>query len=273
MSGHAPFAVHPLVRKLDSICDLTDEVREAVAELPMRIMELKADQDIVREGDHTSRSCGLLEGLACSFKVTGQGKRQITALHIPGDIPDLQSLHLQRLDTSVATMEPCTVAFIQHEDLRRLCKGVPEATDAFWRATLIDSAIFREWTTNVGQRTALSRMAHLLCELVVRLRAVGFGEGDRFDVVITQTELADATGMSTVHTNRTLKELRARNLITWKGPALEILDWEALTLLGDFDPSYLHLKRRAGDTVKGSPIRTHSRDNPALINGSTMGPR
>lgn len=244
MSTRSRTAIHPLVRKLESICDLPNDARAALASLPARIMELKADQDIVREGDKTSRSCGLIEGFACSFKMTGEGRRQITAFHVAGDIPDLQSLHLEVLDTGVSTLTPCTVAFVQHDDLRELCAEIPSVTAAFWRATLIDAAIFREWTTNVGQRQAFSRTAHVLCEFAVRLRAIGLVDGYTFDLPITQTELADATGMSVVHTNRTLQELRARKLIAWKGASLEILNWDELATIGDFDPTYLHLNSR-----------------------------
>jgi CRP-like cAMP-binding protein len=259
MSTHSPIAIHPLIRKLDSICDLSNDARAAVSSLPVRIMELKADQDVVREGDRTSRCFGLLEGFACSFKVTGEGRRQITAFHMAGDIPDLQSLHLEVLDTGVSTLTPCTVAFVQHEHLRDLCAEIPSVTSAFWRATLIDAAIFREWTMNVGQRQAISRTAHVLCELTVRMRAIGLATADTFDLPITQTELADATGMSIVHTNRSVQELRGRKLIAWKDGKLTILDWDELADVGDFDQTYLHLKRSHGSTNQMLPNVNSSR--------------
>ena len=182
---------HPLVRKLDSICILTQNEREALLNLPMQVQDIRARQDVVREGDRPSRSCLLLEGVACSFKITGEGKRQITAFHVSGDMPDLQSLHLRTLDTSVGTITACKVGFIQHESLRELCARFAGITNAFWRQTLIDSATFREWTANLGQREAYSRVAHVLCELVTRMRVVGLVQDHTCHFPITQSELAD----------------------------------------------------------------------------------
>jgi CRP-like cAMP-binding protein len=208
----------------------------------MQVMDLRADQDIVREGDRPTRSCALLEGFACTYKITEEGRRQITAFHISGDIPDLQSLHLKVLDTSLGTITPCKVGFIQHESLRDLCERHPRIASALWPQTLIDAAIFREWTTNVGRREAYSRRAHILCEMVVRMRAVGLAQDYTCDLPITQSEFADAAGLSTVHVNRTLQELRGEELIILKGTTLQVLDWDGLTRAGDFDPTYLHLE-------------------------------
>ena len=235
---------HPLIRKLESIFTLTDEERDALVSLPMQIADLKADQDVVREGDRPSRSFVLLEGFACTYKVTGEGKRQIMAFHISGDIPDLQSLHLKVLDNSVGTITPCKVGFIQHETLHDLCERFPRIARALWRETLIDASIFREWITNVGRRDGTSRMAHILCEMMVRLRAVGLAQDHTCDLPITQSELADATGLTTVHVNRVLQQLRGAGLITLKGGVLSVLDWDGLKKAGDFDPTYLHLEQK-----------------------------
>jgi CRP-like cAMP-binding protein len=234
---------NPLIRKLDSIFTLTDDERQALETLPMQIVVIKENQDIVRVGDSPSRSCVLLSGFTCTYKMTGDGKRQIMAFNIPGDIPDLQSLHLEVLDNSLGTLTPCRVGFIPHEALRDLCVRYPRITAAFWRETLIDAAIFREWVMNVGQREAYERMAHLFCELMVRLRAVGLADDHGCDLPITQGEFADAIGVSTVHVNRVLQEMRANGLIELKGDRLNIPDWETLKRTGDFDPTYLHLKR------------------------------
>ncbi|HLM20878.1 MAG TPA: Crp/Fnr family transcriptional regulator [Propionibacteriaceae bacterium] len=236
--------VTPLIRKLESIFTLSDDERQAVLDLPLQVMHLKADQDIVREGDRPTRSCALLDGFACTFKVTAEGKRQITAFHIPGDIPDLQSLHLEVLDTSLATLTRCKVGFIQHEALQDLCDRHPRIAKALWRETLIDAAIFREWTVNVGRREAYARIAHILCELVVRMKAVGLAEGHTVQIPITQNEFADATGLSNVHVNRVLQALRSDGLIILKGDTLQVLDWDQLKQAGDFDPTYLHLQRK-----------------------------
>jgi CRP-like cAMP-binding protein len=160
---------------------------------------------------------------------------------VPGDIPDLQSLHLKVLDNSIATICPSTVGFIQHEDLRRVCDRYPRITAALWRETLVDASIFREWLLNIGRREAYTRMAHLLCEFLARLKAVGLTKDGTFDLPITQVELADAVGTSTVHVNRVLQALRANGLIQTKGTQVNIPDWDKLKEAGDFDPLYLHL--------------------------------
>jgi CRP-like cAMP-binding protein len=165
------------------------------------------------------------------------------AFYVPGDMPDLQSLHLQVLDNSLVTVTPCTVGFIQHEDLRRVCDRYPRITAALWRETLVDASIFREWVLNVGRRDAFSRMAHLLCELRVKLKAVGLAENDTFDLPITQSELADAIGASNVHVNWVLQELRAKGLIRSKRTQMIIPDWEKLKEAAGFDPLYLHLEQ------------------------------
>ena len=234
---------HPIIAKLESILTLTDEEKAAILRLPMQVMTLRADQDVVREGDRPSRCCALLEGFTCVYKVTNTGKRQIMAFHIPGDIPDLQSLHLTTLDNSVGTLTPCRVGFIQHEHLRELCHAQPRLAGAFWRQTLVDGAVFREWMLNVGRREAYGRTAHLLCEMVSRLRAVGLVQNDTCELPITQSELGDAMGLSTVHVNRTLQDLRAAGLISLKGGLLSVLDWDGLKHAGEFDPTYLHLVR------------------------------
>jgi CRP-like cAMP-binding protein len=231
----------PLIRRLESIFVLSDDERAALENLPMHVQDLRADQDIVREGDRPSRSCLLLDGYAATYKMTGDGKRQIMAFHIPGDIPDLQSLHLRVLDNSLGTLTQCRVGFIQHEALRDLCRRYPRLNDALWRQTLIDAAIFREWVTNIGRRDAYNRIAHLFCEWVVRLRTVGLVRDHTCELPMTQSELGDAMGISTVHVNRVLQELRGNGLISLRGSTLRVLDWEQLKQVGDFDPTYLHL--------------------------------
>ncbi|KLK89912.1 Crp/Fnr family transcriptional regulator [Microvirga vignae] len=231
----------PLIRKLESIFALTDDERQALLDLPMQVAVLAEDQDIVREGDRPSRSFTILSGFTCTYKMTGDGKRQIVAFCIPGDVPDVQSLHLKVLDISVATLTPCSVGFITHEDLWDLCMRYPRIAAAFWRETLVEGAIFREWVLNVGRREAYPRMAHVLCELLVRLRAVGLAQDHACNLPITQGEFADALGITTVHVNRVLQQMRADGLIELKGDRLKVPDWETLKQVGDFDPIYLHL--------------------------------
>jgi CRP-like cAMP-binding protein len=228
----------------ESFFTLDESERAALLNLPLQLTTLRADQDIVREGDRPTRSCALLEGFAATFKITPEGKRQITAFHIPGDIPDLQSLHLEVLDSSLGTLTPCRVGFTQHEALHDLCDRYPRIARALWRETLIDASIFREWTVNVGRREAYARIAHILCALMTRLRAVGLTKDHTCEIPITQIEFADAAGLSNVHVNRVFQALRSDGLITLKGHTLKTLDWDQLQNAGEFDPTYLHLQRR-----------------------------
>jgi CRP-like cAMP-binding protein len=237
---HSPHSL--MIRKLDSIFRLSKEEKQALQTLQIQVQVIGAHKDIARIGDSPSQCCLLVEGYISVYKLTDKGKRQIMAFHVPGDMPDLQSLHLQVLDNSLMTATLCTVGFIQHDDLHRVSERYPRITSALWRETLVDASIFREWVLNVGRRDAVTRMAHLLCELRVKLKAVGLAEDDTFDLPFTQVELADAIGTSNVHVNRVLKELRARGLIQSEGTRLTIPDWEKLKELAGFDPLYLHLK-------------------------------
>jgi CRP-like cAMP-binding protein len=232
-----------LVAKLDRVLALADEERSALAHLPLQIVALRADQDIVREGDMPSRTCILVEGHACTYSTTGGGRRQIMAFHIPGDMPCLQSLHLRRMDSCVGTLTPCRVAFVQHDALRELGHRHPRIAQALSREMLVGAAIFRRWIMRLGRSNARTRMAHLFCEMVVRMRAAGLTLDRTCPLPITQSELADALGLSGVHVNRTLQELRAARLIVLDDGVLDVRDWEGLSEAGDFDVGYLHLVR------------------------------
>ena len=175
--GDWHIAAGPLIRKLENRFTLTCDEKQAIHHLPARLGEVKGDQDIVREGDRPLRCCFVLEGVTCTYKIAGEGKRQITNFHIAGDGPDLQSLHLENLDVSISTLTPCKLGFVPHEDIRDLCARFPRIAGALWRETLIDASIFREWMVNVGQRPARVRIAHLMCEMVVRFQAIGQAEG------------------------------------------------------------------------------------------------
>ena len=232
---------HALVRRMKSIFPLSDEHADAISAMPMAVKNFGADQDIVRQGDKPSQVCLVISGIAAMYKITGPGRRQIMSFYVPGDVPDLHSIHLSVMDSTIATMTPATLGVIQHDTVHDICRRIPALADAFWKMTLIDSAVFREWIVNVGQREALVRLAHLLCEMFLRLKVVGLVNGATCDFPVTQQELADATGISVVHVNRMLQELRGQGLISLNQRKLTILDWQALTRVGDFDPTYLHL--------------------------------
>jgi CRP-like cAMP-binding protein len=230
-----------LIRKLRSISPLSDDEQQSLLALPLSIREIAADEVILREGDRPFASCLLVEGFTCRYKFTDEGKRQIFSFHTPGDIPDLQSLHLKTMDHTLATLTKCKVAFIPHDSILKLTRTCLRVGDVLWRDTLVDAAIFREWMIGIGRRSAYTRIAHLLCEVFVRLRAVDLTNGDRCDWPITQIEIGDALGLSNVHVNRSLQELRADGLIELGGGSLKILNWDGLKKAGEFDLTYLHL--------------------------------
>jgi CRP-like cAMP-binding protein len=248
-----PTELHPghamLMRKLQSISPLSDDERHCLLTLPLATRIVGPDHDIVREGDRPTECCLIVEGFACRYKHTAEGRRQIFSFHLPGDIPDLQSLHLKVMDHSLATLTASKLAFAMHERVTDLMRRCPRIGDVLWRDTLIDAAVFREWMMGIGRRSAYTRIAHVLCEVLVRMRAVGLADGQECELPVTQAELGDALGLSTVHVNRSLQELRAASLIELRGGSLTILNWDGLKYAGEFDPTYLHLDGVLKDIV------------------------
>lgn len=238
-----------LIRKLDAIGHLSDQERRGIGELPMVTRVIPHGHEIVADGSVPSHCCLLIRGWACRHKTLTDGQRQILSFHIPGDIPDLQSLHLKVMDHGLTSVADCTAAFIPHEHLRNLIARLPGLGSLLWRDTLIDAAVFREWMVNMGRRTAMERASHLFCEMYVKMKAVALAGESKFPLPLTQMDLSDALGISAVHTNRTLQEIRAMGLISLRSRELRILDWEGLKALAGFDPTYLHLKTPVFDPV------------------------
>jgi CRP-like cAMP-binding protein len=233
-----------LIRKLESLAALSDEERQAIKSLPVRTHALNARQDIVRDGDKPTHCCLILDGWACRYKLLKEGRRQILSFHVAGDMPDLLSLHIPTMDHGLATVTKATVAFIPHESLRALVARHPGIASLMWRDTLIDAAIFREWMVGMGRRSAFERIAHLFCEMYMKLQAVGLADEYRCPMPITQTDLADALGLTPVHVNRVLKDMRGRALIALRSHTLVIEAWDELLRTSEFDPKYLHLEAR-----------------------------
>jgi CRP-like cAMP-binding protein len=231
-----------LLKKLESIATPTDEESHALAALPATIQVLPAKWDIVREGDRPNAVAFIIDGFACRYTIVPCGKRQIMSFHIPGDIPDLQSLFIEQMDHSLGTLAPTKVATIPHEAMRQLIESNPRIAHLLWRDTLIDGAVFRKWMVGIGRRSSYARIAHMFCEFALRMKAVGLAENDTCELPFTQAMIADALGLSTVHVNRTLQELRTRNLIRLTDGRLTVCDWPGLQQAGEFDPLYLQLK-------------------------------
>lgn len=237
--GNLPTA-GPLLRKLSRLGPLSSKASAMLEAMTATPYWAAADHDLFREGDRPQDCKLILQGLVCGYKMLDDGRRQIVSFHVPGDIVDLNSLLLGSLDHSISTLTAVRLASVKHATLLDWMRQHPDFARLLWLNTLIEASIFREWVVNVGRRTARERVAHLLCELVTRLRAAGLAQDRAFDLRITQAELADATGLSQVHVNRIVQELRRDGLIEMNNKTLVTLDWEALKQAAGFDPAYLH---------------------------------
>jgi len=233
----------PMLDKLLLWLPLAPADQAAVLALPHSLRSLRAHEFIVREDDKPTHSCLLLSGYAFRHKVAGNGGRQIFSIHMKGDVVDLHNSILRRADHNVQALTPITVALIPVEAIREIVRCHPQVGQAMWYETLVDAAIFREWTLNVGRRDARARTAHLLCEFALRLKVAGLGEQTDFELPMTQEQLADALALTSVHINRTLKALAADGLIERKKRSVRIADFDRLARVGDFDSGYLHLDR------------------------------
>ena len=215
--------------------------REALLSLPHNVRTLEPASYTVREGDPPRQCAVLLSGFAFRQKITGLGGRQILSLHIPGDMLDLQHLFLSVSDHNVQTLTRAEVAFIPRGALQDLALSRPAVSHAFFVDTLVDASIFREWVVNVGRRDARGRIAHILCEFALRLETAGLAEQYRYDLPMTQEQLADALGLTPVHVNRTLRMLDSEGLIERNRRTVRIRDWQRMRAVADFNERYLHL--------------------------------
>jgi CRP-like cAMP-binding protein len=240
MSPHAE-ALEPLVRKLHYWTFLNEEDRNSLLALPHSLKSIEEGHYIVREGDEPTHSCLIVSGLAYRHKVVANGARQIVSVHMRGDMVDLENSLLGTADHNVQALTDSRVAFIPCEAILQLAFDRPAVGKAMWYDTLIDGSIFREWVANVGRRDARTRIAHLLCEFALRLEAAGLGNHLEWELPMTQEQLADCTGLTSVHVNRMLGELDREGLISRTRRSVTVNDWKGLARAGDFDSTYLHL--------------------------------
>jgi CRP-like cAMP-binding protein len=232
-----------MVRKLAYCTELDATDEQAILDLPHKTKKIERHGYIVRERELATHSCLLISGFAIRHKIVADGARQIVAVHMKGDLVDLQNSFLSIADHSVQVLTDSEVAFIPREAVKKLAFERPNVGMAMWFDTLVDASVFREWIANVGRRDARTRIAHLLCEFSLRLKVAGLGEATDYELPMTQEQLADTTGLTPVHVNRTLKGLEAENLITRKSSrSITIGDWKKLADAGDFDSNYLHLR-------------------------------
>lgn len=230
----------PLFRRWKRVTALTDDDRRAFGNLAWTQRNFARDAYLAREGEPTSICTILLHGLAFRQKLVSDGARQIISFHIPGEFLDIQNCLLSVADHNVQALSRCAVATVPRDGLVQLMDDRVNIRRAIWQDSLIDASVFREWVVNVGRRDARERIAHLLCELAARLKSAGISDGPMYDFPLTQEQIADATGLTAVHTNRTLQALRKEGLIGLSQSRLTILDWDALAGVGDFSERYLH---------------------------------
>jgi CRP-like cAMP-binding protein len=237
-------AVNPLIKKLEQFVRLSPTDRAMLMRASSeRVRKFEPRVDITREGDRPRDVHLILSGWACRYKQLEDGRRQVVSFFLPGDMCDLNVFILKEMDHSIGTISAVTIADLSREFFEEISAGYPRVATALWWETLVNAAIQREWTMNLGQRTAFERMAHLLCEVFFRLRLAGLTEGLSCEFPLTQSDLADATGLSKVHVNRTLQELRAADLVVLKGKMLTVPSLERLMDAALFNPNYLHMER------------------------------
>ena len=235
----------PLFRRLQTTTDAGRDDLSALGALPYTLRPYRENQTILRDGGRTNECCLIVDGFCVRSKTIADGKRQILSIHLPGDFPDLQTLHLASMDHDLVALSDCTLAFIGHAAIRDLIRSRPTVGDIFWRDTLVDSAVFREWIVNVGQRAAHNRLAHLIVELRERLRLIGRVNGNSFAMPLTQEQLGEALGVTSVHTNRILRQLRIDGVVELQRGTVKILNENKLQKLAQFDGRYLHLSPSA----------------------------
>lgn len=221
---------------------LTEREQEVVSSLPAHSEQVQTNRDFVRLGERVEHSCFVLEGLVGRFSQNRDGMRQIVAVHIPGDMADLHSVVVPKAGWALSALAPTTILKVPHQALREAGEEYPALTRAFWRQCVIDGCVLAEWVVNVGRRDALSSLAHLICEIACRVLRRIPRDGDEIPFPATQHHLADMLGLTPVHVNRTLQQLRGHDVVAEPSRrVLTILDWRHLAGLGDFDPAYLHL--------------------------------
>lgn len=233
------------IRKIESRAHIDDADRAAIASLPSKLRTVSPSTYLLREGQTPVRCGMVLEGFAFRQKLTADGNREIVSVLIPGDFIDLQNLYLAQADHDVQALTRLTIAEFSLVSLRDLAHDRPAVRRALWVDCLIESSIYREWLLNIGRRPAPARLAHLLCEFHIRLQAAGLGTDAGYELPMTQEQLGDAVGLTSVHVNRVLKTLERQGLIRRAGRHIDVTDWERLQSAAHFNKRYLHLDQIA----------------------------
>ena len=261
----APERASAVASKLEAFTKLSADDKAALAHLSRNVRIVEARRDLISEGDRPRFLHLVLDGWGCRYKQLPDGKRQIVSLLLPGDFCDFNACILKAMDHSIGAITRLKVAVIAPDELNAVTAERPRITQALWWHELVTTAVQREWTLSLGQRTAYERLAHLLVELYIRLELVGRAHQGRCDFPLTQNDLADATGLTSVHVNRTVQELRRDGLIELERKQLQIRDLERMTDIAMFNPNYLHLDhegRHLDAKAQGSPELTTINPRP-----------
>lgn len=232
------------LKKLRQRVEISKDEEREIRDLVTDTRRVGADQIVVHAGQELGVSLMLLDGWLVRHKDMPGGERQITEVHVAGDFADLHSFTLKRLDHDVFSLSECTLGVVPHERIRSLIERLPRIGRVYWFLTNVDAAIHREQILSLGRRSAMARMAHLFCELYLRLEIVGCASDDRFAFPLTQRELSECLGLTVVHANRTLQELRRRQLVEVESREVRIIDRRGLETVAEFDPLYLYLGKQ-----------------------------
>lgn len=234
-------ALAAMVDKLAQHSMLGAVETRALLDLPHRMAKFNPGSYLVRDGNKADSCIVLLSGFVYRSKVAGDGARQILSIHLRGDLVNLENSLLNVADYSVQALTHAEVALIPHQAIVAVTEAFPSIVQALWRDTLVDGSIFREWIVNVGRRNGRQRIAHLLCELVLRQEVAGLSKSPSYQLPMTQEQIGDATGLTAVHVNRNFQRMRSEGLFKLGKGSLTVMDWDQLQRVGDFGGAYLHL--------------------------------
>ena len=219
--------------------DLDPQDQQAILRLSGQVAQIDSGHDIVRPNTTTAHSHIVIQGIVERFNEAKNGARAATALFVPGDMCGLESVEAPTVSWGLSAFTPCRVIHIAHDDLKQLSRAHPAIRRAFWKEMAIDASIQSTWTANAVLKNSLARTAHLLCELALRMEQAGFNTPSAFALKTTQTQLAVAVGLTSVHMNRVLRELRLNDLISTDGRTITVRNWPGLCEVAEFDPRYL----------------------------------
>ena len=244
-----PLVVKLLIAKLSTYGPLSLDEQAALEDAVSSQHEVPPDTDIVLEGTSPDHSTLLLSGFAARYNLKRDGKRQITSLHMAGDFVDLQSLLIKPMDHSIVSLSTCKLAYIPHDRLTRISESYPQLARVLWLNTLVDGGIHRRWSFCLGSFQAYQHLAHLICELYLRLKQIGRTDEHSFHIPLTQGVVGECLAISPVHANRAVQKLRSTGAVAWERDHITIRNWGALVRMSEFDPTYMRMPVVVSETL------------------------